>query len=125
MSPGLLETSWHRCWSLLNAHGNGLSLMQKLVGTYEEPQRNITHFSICANACHYSQPILIFMEYEAQVWAEYSWAPATIFREKRAIILRGFLTRTPIYNTPRLHEMFELQARSNLLYSLEMLGIAG
>jgi predicted metal-dependent HD superfamily phosphohydrolase len=62
-----------------------------------------------------------FMQYEEQVRAEYSWVPAPLFRSKRRAVLAEFLARQPIYNTPRLREALEHQARENLAYSLKQL----
>ena len=62
-----------------------------------------------------------FEQYEAQVREEYSWVPGFLFRRKRRSILQEFLARSPIYNTPRLQGMLELQARENLAYSLQQL----
>lgn len=62
-----------------------------------------------------------FMEYEEQVRAEYKWVPAFLFRNKRRAVLAEFLARDPIYNTPRLREALEHQARENLAYSLQQL----
>ena len=62
-----------------------------------------------------------FDEYEAQVRAEYGWAPEFLFRRKRREVLAEFLARNRIYNTPRLREALESQARENLAYSLQQL----
>jgi predicted metal-dependent HD superfamily phosphohydrolase len=62
-----------------------------------------------------------FDEYETQVRAEYSWVPDEIFRVKRQEILAGFLARKLIFNTPRLQQLFEHQARTNLAGSIENL----
>lgn len=62
-----------------------------------------------------------FDEYEAQVRAEYGWIPELLFRRKRREVLAEFLARNPIYNTPRLRETLESQARENLAYSLQQL----
>ena len=46
----MLQISWKRCWSELNAQGDGRALMQKLVSAYEEPQRKyhtVQHLSEC------------------------------------------------------------------------------
>ena len=58
---------------------------------------------------------------QAQVRAEYSWVPAPLFCSKRRAVLAEFLARQPIYNTPRLREALEHQARENLAWSLEQL----
>lgn len=62
-----------------------------------------------------------FIEYEAQVRAEYSWVPEFLFRSKRKSILAEFSARASIYNTPRLREQLESHARENLAYSLKQL----
>jgi predicted metal-dependent HD superfamily phosphohydrolase len=62
-----------------------------------------------------------FDEYEKQVRAEYGWVPGILFRRKRREVLEEFLAREPIYNTPRLRQKLESQARENLAYSIERL----
>src|SRR5690606_16715090 len=59
-----------------------------------------------------------FEEYERQVREECSWVPDAIFLDKRREVLSGFLARNPLYNTPRLREHLEHQARCNLERSL-------
>jgi predicted metal-dependent HD superfamily phosphohydrolase len=63
-----------------------------------------------------------FLAYEEQVRAEYSWVPEPIFREKRSIVLSGFLDRPVIYGTPRLRASLESSARANLAWSIMQLG---
>jgi predicted metal-dependent HD superfamily phosphohydrolase len=63
-----------------------------------------------------------FDEYESQVREEYSWVPAIVFRSKRREILRGFLMRASIFNTPKFVEAYEAQARANLERSIKRLG---
>lgn len=63
-----------------------------------------------------------FLEYEQQVRAEYAWVPGFVFRRKRCEILKAFLARRPIYNTPWMREEFENRARANLAYSIAELG---
>lgn len=63
-----------------------------------------------------------FIEYEAQVRAEYEWVPGWLFRRKRRDILKEFLARQPIYNTPLIRDELESQARENLAYSIVQLG---
>jgi len=46
----MMQTSWNRCWSGLDAQGDGDVLMQKLVAAYEEPQRKyhtLQHLTEC------------------------------------------------------------------------------
>jgi predicted metal-dependent HD superfamily phosphohydrolase len=59
-----------------------------------------------------------FAEYEQQIRREYSFVPGFLFRHKRRSILRGFLDRTQIYQTPALHQQLEQQARANLALAL-------
>jgi predicted metal-dependent HD superfamily phosphohydrolase len=63
-----------------------------------------------------------FVEYEAQVRAEYQWVPERFFCERRRAILTKFLARQPIYHTPQIREALEAQARDNLAYALKQLG---
>ncbi|MFT3777910.1 MAG: N-methyl-D-aspartate receptor NMDAR2C subunit [Ottowia sp.] len=55
-----------------------------------------------------------FAEYERQIREEYSYVPGFLFRNKRRAILRSFLERPKIYNTPALHQQLEARARANL-----------
>jgi predicted metal-dependent HD superfamily phosphohydrolase len=62
-----------------------------------------------------------FIEYEEQVRKEYDWVPGWLFRRKRRGILKEFLARDPIYNTPQIRAQLEGRARENLAYSLRQL----
>lgn len=55
-----------------------------------------------------------FAEYESQIRAEYAHVPQALFIEKRRQILRGFLEREHIFQTPPCRERFEAAARRNL-----------
>lgn len=55
-----------------------------------------------------------FMAYEQQIRQEYYFVPEIIFNDKRRAILKSFLDRPAIYNTPQFMEALESQARSNL-----------
>ena len=46
--------------------------------------------------------------------AEYSWVPGLIYRVKRKAVLKSFLDRAHLYNTPHFRERCEAQARRNL-----------
>ncbi len=63
-----------------------------------------------------------FLEYEAQVRAEYGWVPGWLFRRKRREILKEFLARQPIYGTPLIRDDIEGRARENLAHSIAALG---
>ena len=62
-----------------------------------------------------------FDEYECQIRDEYGFVPETLFREKRAEILRGFLARPALYATPALTGCFEAAARTNLARAIARL----
>jgi predicted metal-dependent HD superfamily phosphohydrolase len=62
-----------------------------------------------------------FVEYEQQVRQEYAWVAENVFREKRAIILKGFLERPFIFSTDLFRVRYESQARENIRQSLEAL----
>jgi predicted metal-dependent HD superfamily phosphohydrolase len=55
-----------------------------------------------------------FAEYEHQIREEYSYVPSLLFKIKRRAVLRSFLDRPAIYNTPILHGQLEAKARANL-----------
>ena len=59
-----------------------------------------------------------FAEYEAQIQAEYAWVPAPLYAQKRAAVLRGFLQRPALYQTPHFHALLEKPARRNLRRAL-------
>jgi predicted metal-dependent HD superfamily phosphohydrolase len=55
-----------------------------------------------------------FAQYEAQIRQEYGWVPEAVYRQKRAEILRGFLTQPRLYQTDWLHDLYDAAARRNL-----------
>jgi predicted metal-dependent HD superfamily phosphohydrolase len=59
-----------------------------------------------------------FLEYEQQIRTEYSFVPDLIFEKKRTEILKNFLSRPKIYNTPYFLENFENLARLNLMKAI-------
>ncbi|UBF28044.1 hypothetical protein K9N68_09205 [Kovacikia minuta CCNUW1] len=56
----------------------------------------------------------IFWQYDANIRKEYAWVPDPIFKQKRIEILRGFLSRSSIYNLEEYQARFEEKARANL-----------
>ncbi len=68
------------------------------------------------------QPQPAFDKYERQIREEYDWVPAEDFRKGRAAILARFANRPNIYATEHFHELYENQARENLIRSLQQLG---
>lgn len=55
-----------------------------------------------------------FAEYEEAIRAEYSWMSEEVFLQKRAVVMRRFLARTPIFFTFYFQERLEQRARKNL-----------
>jgi predicted metal-dependent HD superfamily phosphohydrolase len=55
-----------------------------------------------------------FAEFEAGIRKEHVWVPMEVYRQKRAEILSGFLTRDRIYATEFFHNRYETAARGNL-----------
>ena len=64
---------------------------------------------------------LRFDEYERDVRQEYGWVPTPVFRRERRKILRSFLERPQIFQTPPMHAAREQRARANLARSLRKL----
>lgn len=62
-----------------------------------------------------------FAEYERQIRQEYAWVPESLYRERRAEVLRGFLTRPAIYSTELFRARYEHRARENIRRSLQAL----
>jgi predicted metal-dependent HD superfamily phosphohydrolase len=67
------------------------------------------------------KPAARFAEYETQIRKEYSFVPLPIYAEKRATILRNFLSRPKIFTTEFFDGRFETQAQSNLRKSIALL----
>jgi len=62
-----------------------------------------------------------FLKYEAEIRQEYAWVAEDAFAKGRSAILKSFLDRSNIYNTPFFKEKYETAARKNLEWSLERL----
>ena len=62
-----------------------------------------------------------FAEYERQIRAEYGWISSSDYREGRGRVLRGFLERPAIFQTPVFFTRFEQPARRNLAAALAAL----
>jgi len=67
------------------------------------------------------QSVERFDQYEEQIRFEYSWVPSEVYREKRAVVLKGFLSRDKLFVTAGMRERFELAARENLARSITRL----
>lgn len=106
--------------------GRGIESHAGAAGGVQSAASQIPHFAASRGMSDIDLAILgaapqRFDEYETRVRAEYAWVPDEIFRVKRRGILAGFLARKLIFNTPRLHQLFEHQARTNLAGSIENL----
>lgn len=55
-----------------------------------------------------------FDEFERRIRQEYHRVPDLVYRHSRARVLRGFLKRPSIYQTPVFIARYEVQARENL-----------
>ena len=55
-----------------------------------------------------------YARYERDVRSEYRRVPEGLYRSGRAKVLRAFLARPAIFETPRFHDRFEASARVNL-----------
>jgi predicted metal-dependent HD superfamily phosphohydrolase len=64
----------------------------------------------------------VFDQYEHDIRLEYAWVPIDLYRTVRSQILKQFLDRSSVYQTPRLREMYETRARKNLMRSIACLG---
>ncbi len=62
-----------------------------------------------------------FDAYERQIRKEYEWVPENDFITGRSKVLMMFLERKPLFLTPVMRVMHEIQARHNLRCSLEQL----
>lgn len=67
----------------------------------------------------------VFDEYELNIRKEYEFYPPEIYKPGRAGILKMFLDRKPLYNTPEIREKYEAKARENLQRSIDKLTQTG
>lgn len=63
----------------------------------------------------------MFWQYEENIRKEYAWVPETVFKQRRAEILRSFLDRPAIYFCEMFQERYEKKARLNLRRAIEKL----
>lgn len=62
-----------------------------------------------------------FATYEQEIRQEYAWVPIEMYCEKRAALLRQFLTSETIYQTPYFQQHLEALARENLAWLIQRL----
>lgn len=68
-----------------------------------------------------SAPADRYREYAEQVRQEYAQVPTTVFRQGRAAILSGLLTRAALYRTAPAQQEWEPRARANVAGELDRL----
>ena len=56
-----------------------------------------------------------FAEYEQQIQQEYAWVEPELYKLKRAEVLQYFFQMKPLYQTEYFRQLFEDQAKQNLL----------
>ena len=56
-----------------------------------------------------------FAEYEQQIQQEYAWVEPELYKLKRAEVLHYFFQMKPLYQTEYFRQLFEDQAKQNLL----------
>lgn len=62
---------------------------------------------------------LRFLQYQQQIQSEYAWVERTLYTEKRNAVLKQFFDMQPLYQTAYFQEIYEHQAKANLLQSLK------
>ena len=62
-----------------------------------------------------------FGRYEQGIREEYGWVPENVYRVRRAKVLRTFMEREHVFETPVFRSTFEATARANLARSLTSL----
>lgn len=67
------------------------------------------------------KPAPMFNRYEEQIRFEYLWVPWDQYCAGRIRLLKSFLNRKTIYNTPHFFRTYEEQARKNLKRSVRKL----
>ena len=137
--PGEVEIAlwFHDAIYALQARDNERSSAEwaadELARSGAKPEQTRRVFALIMATCHAARPIepdqqlLVdidlailgaepgrFAEYDAQVQAEYSWVADAVYSVKRREVLKRFLDRPMIYNTPHFRARFEQQARTNL-----------
>jgi predicted metal-dependent HD superfamily phosphohydrolase len=68
------------------------------------------------------QPAPVYAAYSAAIRAEYRHVEEAAYKAGRRRVLQSFLARPAIFHTPRWHEAWEAQARTNMRQELDALG---
>jgi len=67
------------------------------------------------------KPPAVFDNYDAGIRLEYAHVAEPVYRAGRLAVLRGFLARSEIYQTPMFVRQYEQPARENLFRAIERL----
>ncbi len=59
-----------------------------------------------------------YAEFESQIRQEYGWVEPERFREGRLSILKRFQAQSPVYHTPKLANIWEKNAHTNLAWAI-------
>lgn len=63
----------------------------------------------------------MFEAYDSGIRREYSWVPAENYYKSRIRVLQSFASQKRLFNTDRYRNLFEAQARINIIVKLEQL----
>jgi predicted metal-dependent HD superfamily phosphohydrolase len=61
----------------------------------------------------------VFEAYDRAIRREYAWVPKSDYQPKRRQVLQGFLDRQAIYHQPEIRQVYEAQARKNIITKLQ------
>ena len=61
-----------------------------------------------------------FAEYERQIQQEYAWVEPSLYVQKRQQVLRHFLEKQLLYQTPFFQKRYERLAKQNLAQALSV-----
>lgn len=63
----------------------------------------------------------VYADYAVAIRQEYAWVPEADYRRKRAAVLQRFLDRPTLFLTKPFQQLYETQARQNLLTEIKHL----
>jgi len=63
----------------------------------------------------------VYADYAVAIRQEYAWVPEADYRRARAAVLQRFLDRPTLFLTKPLQQLYETQARQNLLTEIKHL----
>jgi predicted metal-dependent HD superfamily phosphohydrolase len=99
-----------------------LKIQHMIMATKEHKAEDLDHDTkilLDADLSILGAPEERYKEYSKAIRQEYSWVPSFIYKRKRRGVLVSFLKRDKLYLTDQLYEMFEKQARRNILEEIK------